>query len=135
MGSASRATRAAVLRDHMPVNSGAIVSSRLPGNEGIPLPSKHECDSFSAPANQHETTPPGANDRPQVLARHLLHVLVHELHRRAGDRVPTDEVAKTEIGDWKMPEFKTCCAFAVSLGWLILEEDNLTLTDAGMAAA
>jgi hypothetical protein len=68
---------------------------------------------FSAPANQHDTIPTGANDRPQALARRLL----HELRCRAGDRVPTDEVAnRTEIGDWKMPEFKTCCAYAVSLG-------------------
>jgi hypothetical protein len=44
-------------------------------------------------------------------------------------------VVETEIGDWKMPEFKRCCDYAASQGWLTIEGDRLTLTVAGIAAA
>ena len=33
-----------------------------------------------------------------------------------------------------MPNFKAACAYAVSQGWLIVEDDALTLTTAGLAA-
>ena len=47
-----------------------------------------------------------------------------------------DDLAETsEIGDWKMPDFKAACAYAASQGWLIVEDDTLTLTTAGLAAA
>ena len=39
------------------------------------------------------------------------------------------------IGDWKMPDFKAACAYAASQGWLIVQDDALTLTTAGLAAA
>ena len=39
------------------------------------------------------------------------------------------------IGDWTLPDFKAACTFAVSQGWLIVEDDTLTLTTAGLAAA
>ena len=38
------------------------------------------------------------------------------------------------IADWKMSDFKAACAYAASQGWLIVEEDALTLT-VGLAAA
>jgi hypothetical protein len=82
------------------------------------------------------TNSAGGEQRPQVLARRLLETLVYQLSRRAGGSVRIDDlVDTTEIGDWKMPEFKTCCAYAVSQGWLIVEEDSLILTNAGTAAA
>ena len=34
-----------------------------------------------------------------------------------------------------MPDFKAACAYAVSQGWLIVVDDALTLTTAGLAAA
>jgi hypothetical protein len=75
-------------------------------------------------------------DPPQALARRLLEILVYKLFCRAGGSVRIAEVADTtEIGDWKMPEFKACCTYAVSQGWLIVEEDSLILTNAGLAAA
>ena len=38
------------------------------------------------------------------------------------------------IADWKISDFKAACAYAASQGWLIVEEDALTLT-VGLAAA
>jgi hypothetical protein len=32
-----------------------------------------------------------------------------------------------------MPDFRIACSFAVSQGWLIVEDDALTLTTAGLA--
>ena len=34
-----------------------------------------------------------------------------------------------------MPDFRAACAYAVSQGWLIVEDDALTLTTAGLGAA
>ena len=34
-----------------------------------------------------------------------------------------------------MPDFKAACAYAASQGWLIVDDDVLTLTVAGLAAA
>ena len=42
-----------------------------------------------------------------------------------------DDIAETEIGDWKMPEFKAACSYAASQGWLMVQDDVLTLTTAG----
>jgi hypothetical protein len=53
-----------------------------------------------------------------------------------GGTLTLDELAETsEVGDWKMPAFKAACAYAVSQGWLVVEDDALTLTTAGSAAA
>ena len=46
-----------------------------------------------------------------------------------------DDLAETAIGDWKMPACKAACTYAASQGWLIVEDDGLTLTTAGLAAA
>ena len=48
---------------------------------------------------------------------------------------PLDDLAEAEIGDWKMPQFRAACSYAVSQGWLIVQDDTLTLTTAGLAAA
>jgi hypothetical protein len=34
-----------------------------------------------------------------------------------------------------MSDFRAACSFAVSQGWLIVQDDVLTLTTAGLAAA
>ncbi len=34
-----------------------------------------------------------------------------------------------------MPDFKAACSYAASQGWLIVQDDVLTLTTAGLAAA
>jgi hypothetical protein len=47
-----------------------------------------------------------------------------------------DDLAETsEIGDRRMPAFKAACSYAASQGWLIVEDDVLTLTTAGLGAA
>ena len=46
-----------------------------------------------------------------------------------------DLAATSEIGDWKMSAFKAGCSYAVSQGWLIVQDDAVTLTTAGLAAA
>ena len=40
-----------------------------------------------------------------------------------------------EIGDLKMPDFKMASTYAACQGWLIVQDDMLTLTTAGLAAA
>jgi hypothetical protein len=42
-----------------------------------------------------------------------------------------DDLAESEVGDWKMPAFKMACAYAMSQGWLMIQDDKLTLTTAG----
>jgi hypothetical protein len=45
-----------------------------------------------------------------------------------------DDLAETSVvGDWKMPNFQAACSLAVSQGWLIVQDDALTLTTAGLA--
>ena len=51
---------------------------------------------------------------------------------RIGGTLTLDDLAETEIGDWKMPDFRLACSYAASQGWLIVEDDVLTLTTAGL---
>ena len=45
---------------------------------------------------------------------------------RIGGTLTLGDFAETsEIGDWKMPDFRAACAYAVSQGWLIVEDDAL----------
>jgi hypothetical protein len=44
-------------------------------------------------------------------------------------------LAETEIGDWTMPDFKAASTYAASQGWLVVDNDALTLTTAGLRAA
>jgi hypothetical protein len=54
----------------------------------------------------------------------------------SGASVTGDDLVETsEIGDWKMPDFRTACVYAASQGWLIVQGGVLTLTTAGLAAA
>ena len=46
-----------------------------------------------------------------------------------------DDLAETEIGDWSMPDFRAARAYAASQGWLIVQDDAVTLTRAGLASA
>jgi hypothetical protein len=69
------------------------------------------------------------------LGRRLLDVIVYEKGYRIGGTLCLDDLDATDIGDWKMPDYKAACAYAVSQGWLIIERDTLTLTTAGLAAA
>ncbi len=74
--------------------------------------------------------------RPETLGRRLLEIVVYEKRCRIGGMLSLGDLAETsEVGDWKMPDFRMACAYAVSQGWLIDEDDALTLTTAGLAAA
>ena len=53
----------------------------------------------------------------------------------SGGKLTLDDLEVTEIGDWKMPEFRSACGYAASQGWLVVVNDTVTLTTAGMAAA
>jgi hypothetical protein len=69
------------------------------------------------------------------MGRRLLRIVVYDKCCRIGDSLTLDDLAETsEIGDWKMPDFKAACAYAVSQGWLIVADDVLTLTTAGLGA-
>ena len=73
---------------------------------------------------------------PQVIGRRLLDVVVYQKNCRIGDSLDLEVLSETsEVGDWKMPDFKMACNYAVSQGWLIIKGDTLTLTTAGLAAA
>ena len=69
------------------------------------------------------------------MGRRLLAIIVYEKCCRVGGTLSLDDLTETEIGDWTMPNFRAACAYAASQGWLIVKDDGLTLTTAGLAAA
>jgi hypothetical protein len=73
---------------------------------------------------------------PELIARRLLEIVVYDKCCRIGGRLILDDLAETsEVGDWKTPNHRAACAYAASQGWLIVEDDALTLSTAGLAAA
>ena len=76
-----------------------------------------------------------SKQKPETTGRKLLEIVVYEKACRIGGTLGLDDLAETEVGDWMMPDFKAACAYAVSQGWLIAQDDTLTLTTAGLAAA
>ena len=75
------------------------------------------------------------NRTPETIGRRLLEIVVYDKCCRIGGALTLDDLAETEVGDWKMPDFKIACAYAVSQGWLVVRDHTLTLTTAGLAAA
>jgi hypothetical protein len=75
------------------------------------------------------------NKTPETLGRRLLEIVVYDRHCQIGGTLTLDDLAETEIGDWSMPDFKAACAYAASQGWLIVQDDAVTLTRAGLASA
>jgi hypothetical protein len=72
---------------------------------------------------------------PQAMGRRLLEVVVYDKGCRIGATLALRDLTETAIGGWKMPDFRAACAYAASQGWLIVEDEKLTLTAAGLAAA
>jgi hypothetical protein len=72
---------------------------------------------------------------PETIGRRLLQIVVYDKRCRIGGTLTLDDLTETEIGDWKMPDFRAACSFAASQGWLVVRDDILTLTTAGLAAA
>jgi hypothetical protein len=84
---------------------------------------------------RNERKRPG-KQTPEALARRLVRIAVYDKRCRIGGTLTVGELADTsEVGDWKMPDFKAASAYAVSQGWLIVVDDTLMLTTAGLAAA
>jgi hypothetical protein len=78
----------------------------------------------------------GDRKAAEAIGRKLLDVIVYGKSSRIGDKLNVDDLAGTsEIGDWKMPDFKLACSYAAAQGWLVIDGDTLTLTVAGSAAA
>jgi hypothetical protein len=72
----------------------------------------------------------------EAMGRKLLDVVVYSKRCRAGNKLTLDDLAETsEVGDWKMPDFRMACSYAASQGWLHIDGDTLTLTAAGLASA
>lgn len=70
------------------------------------------------------------------MGRRLLEIVVYDKHCRIGGTISLDDLAETtEIGGWKMPDFKMACSYAVSQGWLVVQGNVVSLTRAGLAAA
>jgi hypothetical protein len=73
---------------------------------------------------------------PETIGRRLLEIVVYDKCCRIGGKLSLDDLAETsEVGEWKMPDFKAARSYAVSQGWLIVEDDVLTLTTAGLRTA
>ena len=70
----------------------------------------------------------------ETIGRRLLEIVVYGKLCPIGRTLTLDDLAETEIGDWKMPDFKAACSYAASQGWLIVGDDGLTLTVAGLGA-
>ncbi len=66
----------------------------------------------------------------------MLEIIVYGKSCRIGTKLSLGDLAdSSEVGDWKMPDFRMACRYAASQGWLVVDEDSLTLTTAGLAAA
>jgi hypothetical protein len=76
-----------------------------------------------------------ANRHRKQFGRRLLEIVVYNKRCRIGGTLTLDDLAESEIGDWKMPAFRSACSYAGSHGWLVVHHDTLTLTTAGLAAA
>jgi hypothetical protein len=69
------------------------------------------------------------------IGRKLLDIIVYNRNSQAGDSLTVDDLVEaSEIGNWKMPDFRMAYTYAASQGWLIVENDTLTLTTAGLRA-
>jgi hypothetical protein len=71
----------------------------------------------------------------KTLGRRVLEIVVYDKCCRIGGKLTLDDLAEKEIGDWTMPNFRAACSYSVSQGWLVVQDDAVTLTTAGLAAA
>ena len=54
---------------------------------------------------------------PAALGRRLLEIIVYDKRHRIGGHVSLNELDTTDVGDWKMSDYKAACAYAASQGW------------------
>ena len=72
---------------------------------------------------------------PETIGHRLLEIVVYDKCCKIGGSLRLDDLADSEIGDWTMPNYRTACRYAAYQGWLIIGDDTLTLTIAGLRAA
>ena len=54
-----------------------------------------------------------------TMGRRLLDIVVYDKGCRIGEKLTLDDLAETsEVGDWKMADFRSACSYAASQGWL-----------------
>jgi hypothetical protein len=46
---------------------------------------------------------------PETIGRRLLEIVVYDKRCRVGGTLTLDDLAESEIGDWKMPDFRAAC--------------------------
>ena len=57
-----------------------------------------------------------SKQKPETTGRKLLEIVVYRKSCRVGGTLTLDDLAETEIGDWKMPDFKVTRSYVVSQG-------------------
>jgi hypothetical protein len=72
---------------------------------------------------------------PETFGHRLLEIVVYQKCCRIGGSLRLDDLADSEIGDWTMPTYRVACRYAAAQGWLVIGDDRLTLTIAGLRAA
>ena len=73
---------------------------------------------------------------PQAMGRRLLEIVVYDKACRIGGTLTLDDLAETPRSvTGRCPTSRPPAAYAASQGWLIVQDDALTLTTAGLAAA
>jgi hypothetical protein len=71
----------------------------------------------------------------ETIGKRLVEIIVYDVRCQIGGTLSLDDLAETEVGDWTMPSFRAACAYAAAQGWLIVQDDAVTLTTAGLRAA
>jgi hypothetical protein len=61
-------------------------------------------------------------------------IVVYTKHCRVGGKLTLDDLEVTEKVIGRCPEFRSACGCAASQGWLVVANDTVTPTTAGMAA-
>ena len=69
------------------------------------------------------------------MGQRLLAIVVYDRCCWTGATLTLGDLAETEVGDRKMPDYTMACSYAASQGWLIVADDAVTLTTAGLGAA
>jgi hypothetical protein len=113
---------------HVRLCSCAAMSRTIIRPVGLGVEDGSSADGVLSAAEQRAIT--------RSMARRLLQIVMYDKSCRIGATLTLDDLVDTsEVGDWKMPDFRAACSYAASQGWLVVQDDALTLTAAGLAAA
>jgi hypothetical protein len=125
----------AILKLHLDDRKRAVVARLLAeAQENLVLANKQAARSNAKRDPVSKQFP--SEQTAEKIGRRLLDVIVYVKSGRVGEKLSLGDLIETsEIGDWKMPDFKLARTYAGSHGWLVVQADTLTLTTAGLAAA